>query len=288
MSKQTNYINSDLTEGVLTLTLNDPSTKNAMGLEMANELLQALSEFSKDSQSRVILITGNGSSFCSGANVHNMNSNADLIDSDTSLNADPWKQFEDSREITPKPDPNKSDEIDIVRNITRHIYQLRKPSVAAVNGPAIGFGMGLSLSCDIRIASKDAVFREAFVNVGLIPADGSCWYLPRMIGLSNTLLYQYTGDPIVADEAYRMGLVSTVTEPKKLMTTSSELCRRLSTGASYSISIIKKLVQLSSNLDYEESMDLSGIAQNIVRKTYDHKEGVRAFIEKRNPLFKGF
>tara|TARA_B100001013_G_C24612739_1_gene443882 strand:+ start:510 stop:1370 length:861 start_codon:yes stop_codon:yes gene_type:complete len=285
MQNNKHYINSNLKEGVLTLTLDDPKTKNAVSGEMANEIIISLSDFSKDPQSKVLLITGDSNSFCSGANVRTMKQNTDLTDRERKLNSDPWKELENS--VTRNLKENESDEIEIIRNITKHIYNLRKPSVAAVNGPAIGFGMGLALSCDIRLASTDAIFQEAFVKVGLIPADGSSWYLPKMIGLSNSLLYQYTGETITSSEAYRLGLVSKVTEPEQLMNVSTDLCKKLATGPTYSMSIIKRLIQLSSNMTFEESMEIAGIAQGIARKTHDHKEGVSAFLQKRKPVFKG-
>jgi len=285
MQNNNHYINSNLKEGVLTLTLDDPKTKNAVSGEMANEIIISLSDFSKDPQSKVLLITGDSNSFCSGANVRTMKQNTDLTDRERKLNSDPWKELENS--VTRNLKENESDEIEIIRNITKHIYNLRKPSVAAVNGPAIGFGMGLALSCDIRLASTDAIFQEAFVKVGLIPADGSSWYLPKMIGLSNSLLYQYTGETITSSEAYRLGLVSKVTEPEQLMNVSTDLCKKLATGPTYSMSIIKRLIQLSSNMTFEESMEIAGIAQGIARKTHDHKEGVSAFLQKRKPVFKG-
>lgn len=285
MHNNKHYIESSLKEGVLTLTLNDPTTKNAVSVEMANELITSLSIFSKDTQSKVLLITGGNDSFCSGANVRTMKKNVDLTDREPKLNPDPWKELENS--ITRDLKEPESDEIEIIRNITKHIHNLRKPSVAAVNGPAIGFGMGLALSCDIRIASKDAIFQEAFVKVGLIPADGSSWYLPRMIGLSNSLLYQYTGETITSSEAYRLGLVSRVTEPENLINISTDLCKKLATGPTYSMSIMKRLIQLSSDMNFEESMEIAGIAQGIARKTKDHKEGILAFLQKRKPLFKG-
>ena len=285
MSKTKDYINSYLKDGVLTLILNDLKTKNAVNAEMANQLIVSLSDFSTDPQSKVLLITGNSNSFCSGANVKIMKGNLDSIDREPTLNSDPWKELDNS--IKNNLNAPESDEIEIIRNITRLIYNLRKPSVAAGNGPAIGFGMGLALSCDVRLASTTAIFREAFINVGLIPADGSCWYLPRMIGLSNSLLYQYTGDPITANEAHRLGLVSQVTQPDKLMEVSINLCNKLAMGPTYSMSIIKRLIQLSSDMNFEESMDISGIAQGIARNTNDHKEGVSAFLQKRRPLFKG-
>ena len=285
MSKTKNYIKSCLKDGVLTLTLNDIKTKNAVNVEMANQLIASLSNFSTDPHSKVLLITGNSNSFCSGANVQIMKESLNSIDRKSTLDSDPWKELDSS--IKNNLNEPESDEIEIIRNITRRIYNLRKPSVAAVNGAAIGFGMGLALSCDIRLASTSAIFREAFVNVGLIPADGSCWYLPRMIGLSNSLLYQYTGEPITANEAYRLGLVSQVTQPDKLMEVSINLCNKLANGATYSMSIIKRLTQLSSHMNFEDSMDMSGIAQGIARNTNDHKEGVSAFLQKRKPFFKG-
>ena len=285
MTNNTQYIESILKDGVLTLILKDPKTKNAVGAEMASQLINSLSVFSKDDRIKVLLITGANDSFCSGANVRSMKQNSDMDTRTAKLDSDPWKELDKSIKKDLK-EP-ESDEIEIIRNITKQIYNLRKPTVAAVNGPAIGFGMGLALSCDIRLASTNAIFREAFVNVGLIPADGSCWYLPRMIGLGNSLLYQYTGEAINAQEAHRLGLVSKVIEPDDLVEASTKLCKQIATGPSYSLSIIKRLIQLSSGMNFEESMEIAGIAQSIVRKTQDHKEGVSAFLQKRKPSFKG-
>ena len=285
MTSKKHYIHVTLEAGILKVILKDPETKNAMGSEMAEQLINTLNDFSKDSQSKVLMITGDKESFCSGANVRTMKANADSFISESTLDTDPWKQLEKSIKLNAT-EP-QSDEIEIVRNITRHIFNLRKPSVAAVNGPAIGFGTGLALSSDIRLASTNAIFREAFVNVGLIPADGSCWYLPRMIGLTNSFLYQYTGEVITAKEAYRLGLVSKLTEPDTLMDEAVRLCQKLAEGPSYSMAIIKRLIQLSSDINFEESMEISGIAQGIAKKTNDHKEGVSAFLKKRKPSFNG-
>jgi len=147
--------------------------------------------------------------------------------------------------------------------------------------------MGIALSCDIRIASENARFSETFIKRGLIPADGSCWQLPRIIGLSNTLLLQYTGDFVEADDAMRLGLVSRVTPHDELMDTTMELARRLAGGPTYTMAIVKKLVQMSLQTDFDESMRLAGPAQDIARSTEDHREGVRSFLEKRPPRFTG-
>ena len=167
------------------------------------------------------------------------------------------------------------------------LHELQKPSIAAVNGHAVGAGMGLALACDIRIAAEKAMFSEAFVLRGLVPADGSCWQLPRLIGYSNTLMLQYTGDRIDGKEAYRMGLVSKVVPDDDLMEAALELAKRLAQGPTQSYSLIKYLVHRSMDLSLEESLQLAHAAQEQARTTEDHKEAVQAFLEKRRPVFKG-
>ena len=147
--------------------------------------------------------------------------------------------------------------------------------------------MGLSLACDIRIASERAIFSEAFTRMGLVPADGSCWQLPRLIGLSHTLLLQYTGDRIDASEAYRIGLVSKVYSHEELMTECMKLAKRLSQGPTYAMSLTKYLVQKSFDMELQESLDLANSAQDLAKNTHDHQEAVNAFLEKRSPRFRG-
>ena len=171
--------------------------------------------------------------------------------------------------------------------IPLRIHKLQKPSIAAVNGHAMGVGMGVALACDIRYAAEKAVFSEAFSRMGLIPGDGSSWQLPRLIGLSNTLLLQYTGDRIDGSEAYRMGIASKVLPDGELMEASLELASRLASGPMVSLSLIKYLAHQSLDLNFEESLALAHVAQEQARKTEDHKEAVRAFLEKRRPEFKG-
>ena len=146
---------------------------------------------------------------------------------------------------------------------------------------------GIALSCDIRIASDKARFSETFIRRGLIPADGSCWQLPRMIGLSGTFILQYTGDAVDAQEAYRLGMVSKVAPHADLMDTTLELATRIAQGPTYSMAMIKRLVHKSLHTDLAESLRLAGPAQNIARRTSDHQEGVRAFVEKRQPRYVG-
>ena len=147
--------------------------------------------------------------------------------------------------------------------------------------------MGVALACDIRYAGEKAIFSEAFSRMGLIPGDGSCWQLPRLIGMSNTLLLQYTGDRIAASEAHRINLVSKIYAHDELMSRTLDLASRMAHGATYAMSLTKYLVQRSHGMDLKEALRLAQAAQELARRSDDHKEAVKAFLAKRKPEFKG-
>ncbi len=167
------------------------------------------------------------------------------------------------------------------------LYNLQKPSIAAVNGAAYGLGCGIALYCDFRIAGESARFSEAFIRNGLVTGDGSAWLLPRLIGMANTLWMQYTGEPVPAQEAYRIGLVNEVTSDEDLMKRSLEFATKLAHGPVFAMGLIKQMVQQSYDQDFHDALVLGAQAQAIARDTFDHKEGVRAFLEKRPPRFQG-
>lgn len=276
------FIRSQTTDdGVLILTLDDPSTRNALGGQLSEELEGEIDRFGQDPDLRVLVLSGAEPAFCSGANVRGFNRAVQQREAQgTPPPPGPWELLDpaymaDSRHEAMGP------------AIVRQLWNLQKPSIAAVNGAAYGLGCGVALSCDIRIASQNARFSEAFVRNGLIPADGSAWQLPRLIGLSNTLLLQYTGDAVDGQEAYRLGLCSKVVPPDDLMPTTLELATRLAQGPTFSMSLIKMLVHKAQQQDLAEHLTQAARAQNLARQTEDHKEGVRAFLEKRKPNFKG-
>ncbi|MCH9038139.1 MAG: enoyl-CoA hydratase/isomerase family protein [Chloroflexi bacterium] len=278
------FIDAAVEGGVLIVTLDDQPTRNAIGDEMAGELNQELERLEAEADLRALVLTGRDPAFCSGANVKRMNE-ANEARGDTSVpeGVTPWDNLQQQWDTM----ASGESYMDGVRFVPLRLHNLQKPSIAAVNGYAMGLGMGIALSCDIRIASETARFSETFIRRGLIPADGSCWQLPRMIGLSNTFLLQYTGDAIEAREAYRLGMVSKVVPHSELMAATMELATRLANGPTYSMALTKKLIQESLFKNLEESLLLAGPAQNIARSTSDHKEGVRAFVEKRQPVYKG-
>ncbi len=280
------YLKTEKVEGILLITMHDPSTRNALGQEMAQELFQELDRFERDPEDRVLLLTGTEPSFCSGANVRRMGRDIQERESAAEAGAQdagplPWGRVEARLGSREKLDRSLASQVPL------RIHELQKPSIAAVNGHAMGVGMGLALACDIRIASEKAVFSEAFVRMGLIPGDGSCWQLPRLIGLSNTFLLQYTGDRVDGNEAHRMGLVSKVVPDEELMPVAMELASRLAKGPTQSMSLIKYLVHKSMETNLRESLEIAHTAQEVARQTEDHKEAVQSFIEKRQPMFKG-
>ena len=276
------FVKTERRDGVVLATLHDPATRNAVGEEMARELLEELDRFDDDSEDRVLLLTGADPSFCSGANVRrfdrDIQERADESGEPPSL---PWGQMEARLGARERRDRA------LGARLPLRIHQLQKPSIAAVNGHAVGLGMGLALACDIRIASERAVFSEAFVRMGLIPGDGSCWQLPRLIGLGNTFLLQYTGDRVDAAEAFRMGLVARVAPHEEMLPAAMELASRLARGATRSMSLIKYLVHRSLDTGLEESLELAHAAQDVARATEDHKDAVQAFLQKRQPRFRG-
>ena len=282
------FIDTQELGGVLLITMDDPPTRNAIGDEMANEINQELDRLEASPDLRAVVLTGRDPSFCSGANVKRMD-DANRAREDSSLPSDmtPWQVLNGEWDKLGDADPSGSEEIDGVRFVPLRLHRLQKPSIAAVNGYAMGLGMGIALSCDIRMASENARMSETFIRRGLIPADGSCWQLPRMIGLTNTMLLQYTGKVLDAEECFRLGIVNEVVEHGDLMETTLDLARRIADGPTYSMALIKRLVQESLHVDFAESLRLAGPAQSIARRTEDHKEGVRAFVEKRQPSYRG-
>ena len=277
------YSKTEARDNVLILTMHDPPTRNALGPEMADEMMDALDRFEDNPELRVLLLTGTEPSFCSGANVRGFNQQIEEEDEQGGERNQPvifpWGKMEARL-------GHRQEKVGFSGQASRlplRLHNLQKPSIAAVNG----FAMGVALACDIRYAAEEAVFSEAFSRMGLVPGDGSSWQLPRLIGLSNTLLLQYTGDRIDGNEAYRLGVVSKVLPGNSLIEGAMELAARLAKGPLVSLSLIKYLVHRSLETNFEESLEIADVAQEQARSTQDHKEAVRAFLEKRQPKFQG-
>jgi 2-(1,2-epoxy-1,2-dihydrophenyl)acetyl-CoA isomerase len=274
-------------DGVLVLTMNDPATLNALGAPLMPELLSEVERFDRDPELRAHVVTGAGRAFSSGANLRGFAREIDQREADPvgaperapsaweRLDATYWARETGSRGDAPEP------------VIMRRLQNLQKPSFAAVNGYAYGAGCGIALSCDFRVAAESARFAEAFIRYGVAPPDGSTWQLPKLIGMSHALWMQYSGEPVGGAEAVRLGLANWLVPDDRLMDRTLELATKLARGAVYAMGAVKQLVYRGYQQELSEHMRLASRAFGLLRDTPEYREGVRAFIEKRQPDFRG-
>lgn len=250
---------------VATITLNRPEVLNAVTPLTLRELDSAIEEARRDEEVRVLVITGAGRGFCSGADVAS-----------------------GGIEIEQPPAGETGKRILEGRRMGFLLTRFPKPAIASVNGPAVGFGAELALQCDIRIASDKARFGWVFVNRGLVPDTGAGTYLlPRLVGLSRTCELLFSGDIINAAEAERIGLVSKVVPADQLRAATMELATRLAKKAPLALQLIKDILYRGLDRDLEAHLPYNAQAFQLLMQTEDYKEGIRSFLEKREPQFKG-
>lgn len=253
---------------VVTITLNVPGKLNALTLKMRMNLSLALGEIAKDNDVRVVIVTGAGRGFCSGADVTAM-----------SARELPGEPVEVSRYTRvqgagwPVEKPGFPD--------------LNKPVIAAINGDCVGGGLSLAMSCDIRIASETARFGVAQVARGLVPDWSMSYFLPMVIGISKALELMFTAEIISAAEAERLGIVSRVVPPDELMKVARALADRITKQPPLSVELAKKIVLRGIFDDLTRQLDLEAWGNAICLASEDHREAVRAFLEKRPAQFKG-
>ena len=245
--------------GVVTLTLNRPERKNAMNAAMFNELLAVFREVDASTSDRVLVITGAGDAFCSGADLGDRGS-----DTRPALARLHW-----------------------VADIALALHRIPKPVIAKVNGVAVGAGMNLALGCDLIIASDNARFSEIFARRGLSIDFGGSWLLPRLIGMHRAKELAFFADIISAKEAAEMGLVNRVLPASQLDAFVADWADRLAAGPPLALSMTKRLLTNSFTTTMDEALEAEGLAQSVNTATEDTAEAIRAFLEKREPRFKG-
>lgn len=260
----------DVAEGVATITLNRPERLNAFDDQMLAEWRDAIETADHDPDVRVIVVTGAGRGFCSGMNVAAEAGGSGLLRTEASVAT------------------RRHSLRDRVHPIPRALIQLEKPYIAAVNGAAAGAGMDMASMADIRFCSSNAKFGMTYVRMGLIPGDGGTYTLPRIVGMAKALELMWTGRLFTAQEALEMGYVTAVYEPDDLLPKTLELARQIAKGPATAVQLTKKLAYRSTNIPFDEHLDVAQMAMFVAQSTEDAREGPRAFVEKREPNFKGF
>lgn len=259
------FLNIERDGAILTLTMNQPETRNALtGNTAVEEFVQVCDEIRRDASVKAVILTGAGPIFSSGGNVKDMR-----------------RFFDDG--LTP--DLIREEYRQGIQRIPKALCQLDVPVICAVNGPAIGAGLDLACMCDIRIASETATFAESFVRVGIVPGDGGAWLLPRAVGRAKAAEMAFTGEAIDAREALACGLVSRVVPAAELLPTARALAGKIAANPGAVMRMTKRLLREGEHATLESLLELSAGYQAIAHKTADHREAVTAFIEKRAPRF---
>lgn len=262
-------------DNVATVTLNLPGKLNALSQAIVAGLWRAIDDARSDDSIRALVITGVGRGFCSGADVEGLA--AATGGTAAAINEAP------PVEAKPKASPEMRSLVDI----PAALLQLPIPVLGAINGVAAGGGLSIALACDIRIASQDARFAAVWVKRALMPDLGISYTLPRAVGLSKACEMIFSGDIIDAAEAERIGLVSKVVPPEQLLSTTMELAKRIAKGPPMAIQYAKEVLYKAQDMDMEATVKLEAVNFAKCMRSEDAREGVRSFLEKREPDFKG-
>lgn len=252
-------IRYEFRNGVARIELHRPDRLNAFTETMNQEILDALLAVEKDKAVRALIITGSGRGFSAGEDLKAASGEVDF-----------------GEVLRSRYNP-----------MIKKLVGIEKPTVAAVNGTAAGAGMSLALACDFRIASDEAIFIQAFVNIGLVPDSGSLYFLPRLIGYAKALELTVLGEKIKADDALALGLVTKVVPAAELEEESWRFAERLAAMPTKAIGLIKRYMQRSFETRLDQMLEWEAFAQRTAGLTEDFREGVAAFIEKRRPEFRG-
>jgi 2-(1,2-epoxy-1,2-dihydrophenyl)acetyl-CoA isomerase len=251
----------EVADGVATITLDRPDALNSLEATLKRELLVALREAARDRTVRVVILTGAGRAFCAGQDL--------------------------KERLAPDPTPLDVEVRERYNPIILAMRGLPKPIIAAVNGVAAGAGASLAFAADLRIAAEGASFVLAFGRIGLVPDSGASWFLPRLVGAAHAAELLYLSDPMPAEEALRIGLVSQVVPGDALLDHARTLATKLAQGSPTALALTKRAIDRSLEVGLVEALEHEASLQGVAGRTADHAEGIAAFVEKRAPRFGG-
>ena len=245
-----------------TITLNRPDARNAIDLTMRQELVAALDEVEADAAARVLILTGSGGHFCAGGDVKTMR-----------------QRRQTAAEGRAR--------VQMLNTMVLRLVDFPRPTIAMVDGYAVGAGTNLALCCDLVVASDRAKFGELFNKIGLVPDGGGTWLLSRLVGLARAKELIFTGDVFDAGEAARIGLVNRVVPVGELEKVTRALAEKIASGPPAVLRLAKHMVNRAATSDLAAALDLEAYSQGLAIASDDHQEGLAAFFDKRPPKFIG-
>jgi enoyl-CoA hydratase/carnithine racemase len=254
------FIDLQTSGGVALMTLNSPQTRNVLGFgEQSREIEATCARIAADRGIRAVVLTGAGKAFSAGGDIKNMVARLD------------------NEQLEPIDDRYYYKEG--IHRIPRALYELEVPTIAAVNGPAIGAGLDLACMCDLRIAAQSATFAESFVKLGIIPGDGGAFLLQRIVGISKAAEMTFTGDTIDAAEALACGLVSQVVPDEQLLEVAMAKAQRIASNPPHALRMAKRLLRESQHLRLESVLELSAAFQALAHSSSDHRERITRAVD---------
>jgi len=265
------FILAEVEEGVGTVTINRPERRNAMNLEMVRSLEGVLRDFESAPDVRCLVLRGSGKAFCAGGDLKEIGPGASLPGAGD-LSIDQWLRVAQQTQ----------------RNSMARLYEMGKPVVASIGGPAAGSGLAFALACDIRIAADDAFFTTAFADVGLCGDSGGSFFLTQIVGAAKARELYYLPERLDAQTALRLGMVNHVVPASDLEGETARLAKRLASGPTVAYGYMKENIRrAASGADFNECLDIELVHHTRCGLTEDFEEATKAFREKRAPSFRG-
>ncbi len=264
----TNDLLAELDNGIATLTLNRPEVRNAMSDNMLGALAATLAECELNPAVKVIVLTGAGKGFCAGGDVKGMAAGS-ISDNPATIDEIIHRQRDSQRATAGK------------------LFKMPKPTIAALPGAAAGAGLSLALACDLRIMASNAILTTAFARVGFSGDYGGTYFLTQLVGSAKARELYYLSERVSAEQALSLGLTNWVVEPQDLASKTREIAMRLATGPTVAYRYMKENLNRAMTGDIDDCLDLEVTHHVHAAFTEDHKEATQAFVEKREPVFKG-